>query len=429
MTYQAARHFPQSLPHRQNEAVHPAIQLADKLLIILGVFMMSGFIIFLITGNVSSESANFVEIDSPIARLSWYPLYLTIIVGVACYWRGLFRSMRQAPLLYALLLLSAASIFYSVNPDISFRRVIALFMTILFAVFLGIRPDRVQTLRYVGFAVAIMTLIHFVLIIAAPEIGVDQDQHAGAWKGFLKEKNTFGAIMTSNLIIFLSLMDLDRPRWPLWLGGVALASIGIIGSQSTTALLAGVMPIGIFALFKLSQQHRAISIVAFYFAVVAGVIFVLLTIYAPSLLLSLVGKDTTLTGRTEVWAMTMDAIERRPWTGYGYSAFWRDDYGPSYMVVEMVNWQVPSAHNAWIEQGLHLGLPGIILLGLLTIWTVIRALVLAQRHNNLFPLMLLAQLLVISTSESAVLWFHNNFHCVLFVFLVILVARRPNDYA
>lgn len=422
-----ATYFAHPAPRWSASNVHPAVLLADKALIVLSVFMMGGLAIFLLTGNTSSEAVDFVVKDSAIARFSWYPLYLFVAIALASYWRSFLKTIPRNPLLYALLAISIASILFSIDPGITLRRTIALVMTVLLGIYLGIRKDRVQTLIYIGIAVGILTFFHLSLIVFLPDLGVDSDTHIGAWKGFLPEKNAFGAMMTSHMIIFIGLFDLDRSRRIFWGVGVGLAAVALIGSQSTTALISALIPLGIYAIFKFLQQFPRLTLLGFYVGVICGFGVAVFTILEPDLLFGLFGKDATLTGRTEVWAMTIDAVERRPWTGYGYSAFWRDVYGPSNIIVDSLDWPVPSAHNAWIEQGLSLGVPGIILLALTTVWALVQSLMLAAQHRNPFPLMLLVQLLILSSSESAILWFHNFFHCVLFVFIVVLVSRHPGE--
>ena len=32
--------------------------------------------------------------------------------------------------------------------------------------------------------------------------------------------------------------------------------------------------------------------------------------------------DTSFTGRTDIWTFAVQALQLRPWTGYGFAAFW-----------------------------------------------------------------------------------------------------------
>ena len=75
-------------------------------------------------------------------------------------------------------------------------------------------------------------------------------------------------------------------------------------------------------------------------------------------MLELVGKDSTLTGRTDLWAAVIDAVEQHPWLGYGMGAFWR---GPLSEAIRAIPWHPRSAHSGYLELALDLGLCGAVL--------------------------------------------------------------------
>jgi exopolysaccharide production protein ExoQ len=76
-------------------------------------------------------------------------------------------------------------------------------------------------------------------------------------------------------------------------------------------------------------------------------------------LLTLLGRNATLTGRTEVWD-TLLAHAVNPWIGAGYENFWIGDR------VELFNQLLGGlnqAHNGYIEIYLNIGFAGLLLLG------------------------------------------------------------------
>ncbi len=83
-----------------------------------------------------------------------------------------------------------------------------------------------------------------------------------------------------------------------------------------------------------------------------------------SILTSLVGKDATLTGRVDLWALVLPYGDRRPLLGYGYGAFWIADNPMTQEIWRILNsYQPPHAHNGWIETYLELGLVGCAVVG------------------------------------------------------------------
>ena len=52
---------------------------------------------------------------------------------------------------------------------------------------------------------------------------------------------------------------------------------------------------------------------------------IILAVVAPDTLLEMIGKDPTLTGRTEIWTYVIKDIGMKPFLGWGYYAFWEAD--------------------------------------------------------------------------------------------------------
>jgi O-antigen ligase len=81
----------------------------------------------------------------------------------------------------------------------------------------------------------------------------------------------------------------------------------------------------------------------------------------PDTLLVAVGKDTTLTGRTDMWPYVLDMIWKRPWLGYGYSAFWQGLNGPSAIIWYATGWNPTHPHNGLLALWIDLGLLGVLI--------------------------------------------------------------------
>src|SRR6185295_2229233 len=81
-------------------------------------------------------------------------------------------------------------------------------------------------------------------------------------------------------------------------------------------------------------------------------------------LTEMVGRDPTLTGRTEMWAKLLD-VKVDSWFGAGYESFWT---GPRAAEISKYYGHLHQAHNGYIEVFLDLGGVGIGLLGLVLAW-------------------------------------------------------------
>jgi exopolysaccharide production protein ExoQ len=78
-------------------------------------------------------------------------------------------------------------------------------------------------------------------------------------------------------------------------------------------------------------------------------------------LMTLVGRSSDLTGRTELWGSVLKAIQERPILGYGFSGFWRGAAAESEAVATQLQWAPIYSHNGYLEISLSLGVVGLAL--------------------------------------------------------------------
>ena len=417
------------MQHASNHS--SATRRFDAAVIILTVLFLLNVATYLMVGNALPEGGQFVEQDNPFARLSWYPIYVAVLIMLCIHGRSATDSLVYNPLIYFLLLLSITSIGFSVAPDITTRRVFALMITVFFGVYLGVRSNSLETLRYVSIGCALAAVLQMVVIVISPDTAIHQEANAGAWRGILFEKNALGASAAISGLLFTMLIKFDTQFRFVWTGVLLLALVLLIGSQSTTSLIAYVLPTGVFLGFSLTQDRPNLRLLVMYLAIALVMTAAVTSAFFPDAFFGVLGKDATLTGRTDIWGLATSAIEKQPWTGYGYGAFWQEELGPSFIVSSQLEWIVPNAHNTWLEQGLNVGVPGIVGLALLVFWSVLRSIYIALKHEIVGPFAILIQLLIFTISESTILWSHNTFTCSLFVFASILAcrpyeSRRPN---
>ena len=391
-----------------------ALRAADRALIFVGFLMLLEVVKFLIVGN--AEPDDMTGAGNPVARALWYPFYFGLIVALGARIGSLLRVIWPVWAIFALLALTVASQTWSVAPDISARRAVAVTFTVMFGVYLALREDRLDTLRAAGAAMFVAALFNLGAVLALPGAGIDRVEHVGAWKGITVEKNALGGEMARAGLVLLSLAWLDkRGRW-IWLAGTAVTALLVLGSTSRTALLALALPMAVLGLYMVGRRSPVAALGVFYLAATgigAAALFVWL---APEQAVGLIGKDLTLTGRTSIWEACLTKIMEAPWTGYGIGAFWVEPYGPSYDVRTQVEWIVPSAHNSWIEMGLALGLPGMGLLGLIVVPALVRSGLSLLGGAAPWAFLGLLQLSMFSMSESLIFWHPNTFSCTLFAF-------------
>lgn len=354
------------------------------------------------------------------ARLFFIPVYAFL---AAVLWRDrarLWASARATPLLLALLALTFASALWSIDSGATLRRSVWLALSMSFGLYLAWRYEWKALLPVLASAYALLIAGSLALGFAAPAIGRMSVEHPGAWSGLWTHKNTLGGIMAIGFAICVAAAIVEPARRKLWalcaLGALAL----VLFSTSKTALLASLVGVGVMALCALIRRGpiaATLSIAAVLVALILGASIVLL---APDLLVATLGRDVTLTGRTDIWEASARFVAARPWLGYGYYAFWIPDNGPAYWVRQAVQWQVASAHSSWLELALGLGRIGVVLFALQLLAALKRGAGAIMRADaGLCAPAFLAAFALYTLSESHALQANN-----LFWIIYVAVAAR-----
>lgn len=131
------------------------------------------------------------------------------------------------------------------------------------------------------------------------------------FKGLFSHKVDAGMYASIGFSLFLA--DRSR-RWHTAFAFVCLAAVVL--SASASAILISVFSIVLVVVLRIGRRlEKRLGIVIFLF----GGLFLLINLGLGSqLLLDLVGRDASLTGRTGIWAAGAELIVERPILGWGY---------------------------------------------------------------------------------------------------------------
>ncbi|MBB34296.1 MAG: O-antigen polymerase [Hirschia sp.] len=400
----------------------------ERTITVFAIVGFTNFIAFALLGGADADpTAIFPDVSGP-ARASWYPIYLAVLIISIVRWRTMLATLPKAWPIILLFTLAFLSIQWSIAPSITVRRCIALFFTLHFGFYLAARAPLLDTLRLLGWTWLAITIISLGFIFLLPSKGIDHDAHVGAWTGFLGTKNLMGGEMARAHLIFVGLLFYDAKHRAAWISGLALTALCVLGSTSKTALLAMIAPYGLFAVYMIAHGSVIISLLSIWGAVsFAGIGYFILANFSDELV-KLIGKDLTFSGRTDIWELCFFLVSKEKWTGYGYGAFWKVADGPALFLEKTLEWDVPNAHNSWVEVSLSLGYPGLAVLIIMTIMALTKSMHLMTGRHGPIPLMMLLQLIMFSLSESLLL--QQNFHSsMLFAFVVsfcLLGKKVPN---
>jgi exopolysaccharide production protein ExoQ len=200
-----------------------------------------------------------------------------------------------------------------------------------------------------------------VFALALPQYGLDQkSDFQTAWKGIFSAKNYLGNIALFFLTAAVSYRARNCFLRSVRISQICLCLTAIAFSRAATAYLLTAVYLVYFVFMKTLHRFRKRDylVVGMVLLAAATTVAVMIVVW-PDLLVSLLGKDLTLTGRTQIWSAVMDSIVKRPLLGYGYQTFWLGLEGESYRIILAVAWILAQAQNGFLDVVLEMGVVGL----------------------------------------------------------------------
>lgn len=342
-------------------------------------------LLVLLTGGVSEgDGTEALSVDyTPVALCYLLNQCLTVVL-LLCRYKKTFYALRSNYLLPWIMLFVGISFTWSTSPDITLDNAIVLICNTLFGLYIASRFSLKQQLEILGSFSLIIVFLSLVFVVLLPKYGIMGGIHEGSWRGIFLHKNQLGGMMvfaSSVLLIMLNAVNNIKQK-RRYLVGLGLAFFLIIQSNSGSALLNSVLvltTIGVSRLLKLKPRQLIISLI---FVIMTTALISVGYEAIFSLTLRALGKDPSLTGRTDIWYYVSEKIAQRPFFGYGLSVFWSGITSASANLVESVGWEAPSAHHGFLDMVLDIGLVGSTLV-CLSLWeTAVRAIARIRRYQS-----------------------------------------------
>ena len=302
---------------------------------------------------------------SPLDR---YVALAMMIVGVIVLLsrgtriRQLFRANKPV---VAFLLYCAVSTAWSDYPDVSFRRWIKMLGD--FTMILVVLTDREPTAalkRVLARAAFVLLPVSVLLIKYYPAIG----RYWGHWEGkafyggVATDKNMLGKTclifgLGASWRVLQEMAGSRRARILMAQGSIVAIALWLFYTcNSMTSMSCFLLASGLMAAmttFKAARQKAVVH------ALVLGVIVICactLFLGVGGDVLNTLGRDSTLTGRTQLWG-ELAGMTVNPVLGTGFESFW---LGKRLQRLWAAHWWRPNeSHDGYLELYLNLGLAGV----------------------------------------------------------------------
>lgn len=359
------------------------------------------------------------------------------------YWQKTITTLMRVPLLWLLMIVVVLSPFWSNTPGETWLEIMPLLRITLFGLYLAARYSLREILQLVGWALGMAAALSFLFGALLPSYGVmgrgyigqSQDwTHEGSWRGIYIHKVVLGSMMSLSILVSLYLTSWKNPLRPLALIALPVAAISLMMSTTKAALAALIVVLCCIPFYR-SLRWKPKQLVAFLSVglPLIGVVLGTLVGNADGLFQA-IGKDTTLSGRTEIWPLVIENIEKQPWFGYGYDSFWQNGWeGPAANVWVYLprGFEPPHAHNGFLDILLSFGMVGFVVFLLNVIVFGGLAIRWARAHptsEGLVPLLLLTFMVLVNITET--LWMTSDIFwlCFTTTFLAIAQKTQPQSY-
>lgn len=367
---------------------------------------------------------------TPILRLIQHGVFLATLSLIILRWRQSLMAASKSLFLWGLLLLILTSFLWSDFPDTTLRNSISLVETTLFGLYFAARFSLKEQIAMLAACGSIFAITSLLFSLAIPAQALESGVHAGAWRGPLIQKNLFARA----LVLFFLVSYIHQPasilgkivRWCTLLLYVSM----VVLSTSKTALIILIFMFLLVQCQKFLYQIFTRLPMLFVPVVCAALLTAMTTVFlvASNLeaLVTLTGRDLTLSGRTEIWGALITKISERPLLGYGYQGFWKGIYGESAYIGKVFGntYLPPHSHNGFFELTLAFGLIGLVFFALSFLGNIRYALLLpavVPANESLWPLAYLSFLVLYNMTESTLVA-HNSIFWALYVALTFSQA-------
>jgi exopolysaccharide production protein ExoQ len=399
------------------------LRLAEEAFIVLGLSFFCGVF------GVNSLGLIFPK---AIVTLIRFFLWGTSTILVCVFWKQTLVAAIQNKCLSILIALTVLSYTWSIFPDITLFHIRDILMMTSFGLYFAVRFKLKEQVQLIAFTLLLGGILSAIVALGIPSVGVHaigafniEQGHAGAWKGVYGHKNVLGSMMLLNSLVFFTLPK-DSSFLYKWVG-FTYSIVLMLLSTSKTSLVLAFLLILIMLFYKQFRWKGKISVIFLHIGtLIFGCVALFLITYWVELLTGL-GRDPTLTGRTYIWETAFSRLMERPFFGFGYSAFWAPK---SRYALEasraLSDWVPPHGHNGFVDLALDVGLIGLSLF-LITYFTAfaqsLKQAYTPKKPEQLWSLAFLSFLAMNNVTESYLLYL-GNFYWVLFIVIVVTLNQQ-----
>lgn len=398
----------------------------EKIFVVIVLLLsMGAFLNLDVTGPIETqiETQNTGMLGRQVL---WWFLYIIMIGFYSGSCVRPLRNLRVVSPLFLVLGIAFLSTLWSQDAWLTFRRSIALVLTLVIGVYFASRfklREQFRLLAWAFFACIIFSLFFELL-------GLNTDVGTAGWNGVFFDKVELGRNMALSALVFLFWGKVDPEHRALARAGFVASAILVFPARDMTSLLVLVFSLMLLPYLHLFLRRSLLwATSGMVLLLVSGMFFMFYATTNLEKLTGWLGKDPTLTGRVPLWILSTAMALQRPWLGYGFNAFWLPDETYTRRIWHLLHWMPPHAHNGILELWLELGIVGTGLYLAVFVYYVAKAVNFLRQSSNpaaAWPLIFLVFLFLASLTESEFLG-GSSVTFILYVAVAATVCTKARN--
>ncbi|HQT80368.1 MAG TPA: O-antigen ligase family protein [Rhodopila sp.] len=284
-----------------------------------------------------------------------YLLNLTLLVRSVRPWAWRFLGL---PLM-ALTAWCFTSVLWSAIPDGTLRRAAALSGPLIVGLYAGLRYDERKLTRSLAIAAGLAAIGSALWAAAFKARAFDTD---GNLRGLFYHKNAFGAFLALTILAVIYRMIVLRRRSLVNVVLLAALFACFALAHSATPIVAMLAAFTVLAaVVGLQHSHGLLAPILIGLFCLTFAVFLLFGTDIADLVAEMLGRSTTLSGRTTIWEFVIPMIGAHPWIGYGYGIFWLGETAPGALFWYWTKQFELHAHDGFLQLLLDTGVVGLVL--------------------------------------------------------------------
>lgn len=332
------------------------------------------------------EEVDEISSSNLVNQIVYITLFFTSLFALIPKKKEFFKILYEEKFLTIFIIWCTASIIWSDYSFTSFKRLFQIYciinVTMVFLLYFNSERDLLQNIKYVLYPYLIISILSVVTIPGA------LDPNFRTWRALTPHKNVLGQIGVISTILCYMVYQYEK-KFNGKILAIFMMTISVlltVGSYSSTSIIILLIVMGFSFVFLTDKIFKPIGIrftVSILIVIVLIIMVFAIMIVQPTLvevITDLFGKDTSFSGRTDLWSYMMLEIAKHPIFGTGYQGFWIIENDSLLALYKIFVWLPNQSHNGYIDIWNELGIVGLVLFSLLVLNYFISLIKLNKKH-------------------------------------------------